>query len=87
MIIDGVKIHANQELTEEEVRAYLERRDKSKTLTCLDIEVDDDYVNLAFHYTKPFERIRRITGYLTGDIKTWNDAKRHELNDRVKHNT
>lgn len=32
-----------------------------------------------------FERIRRITGYLTGDINTWNGGKRAELKDRVKH--
>ena len=32
-----------------------------------------------------FERIRRITGYLTGDINRWNNGKRGELRDRVKH--
>ena len=32
-----------------------------------------------------FERIRRITGYLVGDTKKWNDAKKAELKDRVKH--
>ena len=32
-----------------------------------------------------FERIRRITGYITGDLRTWNSAKRHEEQDRVKH--
>lgn len=32
-----------------------------------------------------FSRIRRITGYLTGDLNTWNDAKRCEEHDRVKH--
>ena len=32
-----------------------------------------------------FKRIRRITGYLTPDLTTWNDSKRSELNDRVKH--
>ena len=32
-----------------------------------------------------FERIRRITGYLTGDLTSWNDAKRHEESERVKH--
>lgn len=32
-----------------------------------------------------FQRLRRITGYLTSDISTWNNAKRAELNDRVKH--
>lgn len=32
-----------------------------------------------------FNRIRRITGYLTGDLNTWNGAKKEELKDRVKH--
>lgn len=33
----------------------------------------------------PFERIRRITGYLVGTTDRWNDAKKAELRDRVKH--
>jgi ribonucleoside-triphosphate reductase len=32
-----------------------------------------------------FCRIRRITGYITGDINTWNSAKKSEMRDRVKH--
>lgn len=32
-----------------------------------------------------FERIRRITGYLVGTIDRFNDAKRAEVQDRVKH--
>ena len=32
-----------------------------------------------------FERIRRITGYLVGTIDRFNNAKRAEVNDRVKH--
>lgn len=32
-----------------------------------------------------FERIRRITGYLVGDVSRWNNAKYSELHDRVKH--
>ena len=32
-----------------------------------------------------FERIRRITGYLVGTIDRWNNAKRAEEHDRVKH--
>ncbi|AJH26420.1 anaerobic ribonucleoside triphosphate reductase [Bacillus anthracis] len=31
------------------------------------------------------ERIRRITGYLVGDMSKWNSAKRSEEMDRVKH--
>ena len=34
-----------------------------------------------------FERIRRITGYLVGTMDKWNDAKRAEERDRVKHST
>ena len=32
-----------------------------------------------------FERIRRITGYIVGTMDKWNDAKRAEERDRVKH--
>ncbi len=34
-----------------------------------------------------FERIRRITGYLVGTLNRWNNAKRAEERDRVKHET
>lgn len=32
-----------------------------------------------------FERIRRITGYLVGGLDRFNDAKKAEEKDRVKH--
>ena len=32
-----------------------------------------------------FERIRRITGYLVGTVDRFNDGKRAEEHDRVKH--
>ncbi len=34
----------------------------------------------------PFERLRRITGYLVGSLERWNDGKKAEERDRVKHN-
>ncbi len=33
----------------------------------------------------PFERLRRITGYLVGSLERWNDAKKAEEKARVKH--
>lgn len=33
----------------------------------------------------PFQRIRRVTGYLTGDISRFNNGKKAEERDRVKH--
>ena len=32
-----------------------------------------------------FERIRRITGYLTGTVDRWNNGKKAELHDRLMH--
>lgn len=34
---------------------------------------------------RKFERIRRITGYLVGTLDRWNDAKRAEESERIKH--
>ncbi len=34
---------------------------------------------------RDFDRIRRITGYLVGTMDRWNNAKRAEEKDRVKH--
>lgn len=34
-----------------------------------------------------FERIRRITGYLVGTLERFNNGKRAEEKDRVKHST
>ena len=33
----------------------------------------------------PFERIRRITGYLVGTLERFNDAKLSEVKDRIRH--
>ncbi|MBQ3679579.1 anaerobic ribonucleoside-triphosphate reductase [Succinivibrio dextrinosolvens] len=33
----------------------------------------------------PFQRIRRVTGYLVGTLDRFNDGKRAEESQRVKH--
>ena len=38
-----------------------------------------------FQNGQGFERIRRITGYLVGMVDRFNNAKRSEEHDRVKH--
>ena len=35
----------------------------------------------------PFQRTRRITGYLVGNLSRFGDAKRAEERDRIKHIT
>ena len=57
-----------------------------KRISGIDIAVDGEFVDLTYHWqTIPFERIRRITGYLVGTLDRFNDAKRAEEADRVKH--
>ena len=47
---------------------------------------DDGQLLVAYRYPPVnFQRIRRITGYLPGTLDTWNDAKRAEERDRVRH--
>ncbi len=77
-------------LENEEIQAYVDRGRENKPnlkLTALDITVDGEYVDLQYTYDdRPFERIRRITGYLVGTLDRFNNAKRAEVLDRVTHN-
>lgn len=50
------------------------------------LELDYDVKAIEEKEIVDVERIRRITGYLVGDYKkSFNDAKKAELKDRVKH--
>lgn len=77
------------QLDQRELDAYVDRANSRYpvgTVQALDIHVDGDYVDLQYHLTpRPFSRIRRITGYLVGDMSHWNNAKAAEERDRVKH--
>lgn len=57
-----------------------------RLLTELDITLDGEYVDMTYHFGEvPFDRIRRITGYLVGTLDRFNNAKASEERDRVKH--
>ena len=77
------------ELKKEEIDAYvkhIEDEFPDKEIETLSIDVDGEYVNLNYTFSsRPFERIRRITGYLVGTVDRFNDAKKAEVKDRVKH--
>ena len=67
-------------------KEYLEKKFPDKRIDTLSLEVDGDFVNMNYTFESvPFERIRRITGYLVGTVDRFNDGKRAEVNDRVKH--
>ena len=80
-IIDGIEVVGN--IDPEEAEHYVKRAPKGCTL--VKVETDGEWVNLTYCDKVPFERIRRITGYLVGTLDRFNDAKRAEVEDRVKH--
>ena len=91
MVVNGINVTISgiNDMSEQEVVAYIdmlqdENQDELSQLTISPAEngeVNLDYVLQAAR----FERIRRITGYLVGTIDRWNNAKRAEEHDRVKH--
>lgn len=93
MDIDGVNVTVVNlpDATIGELKNYVDYvRHKIKgTLTKLTIsqsEEGDGGVVLSWKaHGEKFERIRRITGYLVGTIDRWNNAKRAEEKERVKH--
>ena len=87
-----MKINASGEnISQEEINEYVkyvEEKYPNKKIATLDLNVNGDYVDLNYTFENdvPFERIRRITGYLVGTLDRFNDGKRAEERDRVKHN-
>ena len=92
MLVDGVQVTSIglENVSEEEAKSYVDyvRERVDNPLTVLEIKMcDDGKVDLNYKTQgEKFERIRRITGYLTGDLNSWNNAKRSEEHERVKHN-
>ena len=73
----GIKITGNA--PEQEMQAYVDYLEKKYNRKLKSLEVTIDFE------PAPFERIRRITGYLVGSMDHWNNAKAAEEADRVKH--
>lgn len=94
-VIDEVNVqvsyaHADDAaVTQQEIRTYIERgnlQHPNSVVTGLLLEVDGEDVGIHYELAPaPFDRIRRITGYLVGTMDRWNDAKSAEEHDRVKH--
>lgn len=76
------------EISAPEKQAYIDRGIKQygRALKGVEVALDGDFANITYHTEPiPFERIRRITGYLVGTLDRFNNAKRAEEKDRVKH--
>ena len=79
----------NGEMSDKEINAYVEygmKKYPNSKIRAMEISIDGEYVDVKYIFDDiPFQRIRRITGYLAGTLDRFNDAKRSEVDDRVKH--
>lgn len=81
--VEGGKISKKEQ---EAYAEYARNKNPDKRISLLKITVNGEYVDLTCYYDAvPFQRIRRITGYLVGDLDRFNDAKLAEVEDRVCH--
>lgn len=88
---DGIIVNVI-EMDEKEAEVYVDQAiqkygNRLKEVTVQPDPDDNDYITLNCKLTQPFERIRRITGYLVGTLDRWGNAKRAEERDRVKHDS
>lgn len=89
--LEGITVTYPDEIDDLEAAAYAKHgvEKYGKRLKGLTIEIaPDDEQDAILHYgidNVPFQRLRRITGYLVGNLTRWNNAKRAEEHDRVKH--
>lgn len=85
-----MEIILNGDITEQEVelaKKYLKEKYLKADISRIEITANGEFLDINFwENVKPFERIRRITGYLTSTVDKWNNAKQAEEKDRVKHN-
>ena len=85
-----VKAPEGIDISEKEKNAYIEhirKNNPNREIEWVEIVIDDEgFANLTYSLAPVgFERIRRITGYLVVTTDKWNDGKKAELKDRVKH--
>ncbi|NLD34966.1 MAG: hypothetical protein GX653_08675 [Clostridiales bacterium] len=78
----------NGTLPQDELNLYLARAVElyGREPRRITLNLDGEYVDVDYDFgAQPFERIRRITGYLVGTLDRFNNGKRAEENDRIKH--
>ena len=91
MVVNGIDVTVNglNDISEQEIVNYIDyvqAQTKEKVNSLKLSATKDGQVDIRSELQpQKFERIRRITGYLVGTIDRWNDAKRAEEHDRVKH--
>lgn len=78
----------NGTLSDKEKQAYIDWAVEKYGVmpVSMDIAFDGEFADVHTNLGhRPFDRIRRITGYLVGTLDRFNNAKAAEERDRVKH--
>lgn len=88
VIIMNINVIGEQ-ISQDEINVYLDygkNKYKNKVISGMTVKTDGEYVDLQYEFADvPFDRVRRITGYLVGTLDRFNNGKRAEERDRVKH--
>lgn len=78
-----------EQISQDEINAYIDygkKKYSDREIIGMTVKIDGEYVDLQYEFENiPFDRIRRITGYLVGTLDRFNNGKRAEEHDRVKH--
>ncbi|MEF9967284.1 MAG: anaerobic ribonucleoside-triphosphate reductase [Longicatena sp.] len=89
IVVDEIEINSNEQLGEKDAKAYIayvRNKNPRKEIASIDLNFEGEEVGLGYHLQpEGFEKIRRITGYLVGTVDRFNNGKRAEEHDRVKH--
>lgn len=92
--VDNIRFdltEAPAETTDDELKAYSDRGrklygDRLRGIILRAVSDDPQEIEIGYDLPPvPFQRLRRITGYLVGDLNRWSNGKRAEEHDRVKH--
>ena len=85
-----VLVHNPENIPKEIVEKAIEMMERENGRPVVEITIrrtgePEEYGIIPVFAKVPFQRIRRITGYLVGDLNRFNNGKRAEVQDRVKH--
>ncbi|MDY3013880.1 MAG: anaerobic ribonucleoside-triphosphate reductase [Evtepia sp.] len=88
--MQNVKINNPEGLPDEIIQKAIAMMEQEEGRKVVEISIrttgnPDEYGITPVFEKIPFQRVRRITGYLVGDLSRFNNGKLAEVHDRVKH--
>ena len=86
VLIKSENVELTEEMLEEIIQNAKQLCKKNEIIEEITVEFKNDELEATITYLlEGISHIRRITGYLVGTLDKFNDGKKCEENDRVKH--